>query len=194
MFKSRHRRSFSGRLIDQIWPKAGFRRAWSYRMHRLARLDGSEHRISIGFAAGAFASFTPFMGLHFLIAALIAFGIRGSVVASAVGTVVGNPLTFPLIWLSAYKVGSFVLGSGPASEAIPSAISWASLTSSSSDGLWESIAPVLLPMTVGGAVLGLAFATACYAVIFALMRKLRAGGTIRVSTCASLQRSDSSCH
>ena len=54
--------------------------------------------VAAGVAAGAFTSFTPFMGLHFLFAALFAWAIRGNLLASALGTFVGNPLTFPFIW------------------------------------------------------------------------------------------------
>jgi len=64
----------------------------------------------MGCAAGIFVSCTPFLGFHFLLAGLIAWSIRGSIIASALGTFFGNPLTFPLIWISTFKVGNWILG------------------------------------------------------------------------------------
>lgn len=56
----------------------------------------------------------PLMGLHFVLSALFAFAVRGSIIASAFGTVVGNPWTFPLIWLGTYRLGILLLGRDPA--------------------------------------------------------------------------------
>ena len=53
-------------------------------------------------------SFTPLLGLHFVLAVVFAFLIRGNFIAALIGTVVGNPLTFPLIWGLIYKVGTYL--------------------------------------------------------------------------------------
>jgi len=45
-------------------------------------------------------------------ACALAWLIRGNVLASAFGTVIGNPWTFPVIWLSTYYLGNFILGNG----------------------------------------------------------------------------------
>ncbi len=36
--------------------------------------------------------------------------MRGNFVAVVVGTLVGNPWTFPFLWVAAYEVGHFLLG------------------------------------------------------------------------------------
>jgi uncharacterized protein len=56
-----------------------------YVAHRLRRLPDPAHRISRGIFAGVFVSFTPFFGLHFLTAALIAWLLRGNILASLHG-------------------------------------------------------------------------------------------------------------
>lgn len=175
MFKSAHRRSAMQKLAASLWPRTGLQRAWSYRMKRLSRLKVSEHRVSLGFAAGAFASFTPFIGFHFIIAGLLAFFVRGNVVASAVGTVVGNPLTFPFIWLSTYQLGTALLGqtAGEADAAVSGSASLAGLAAASGGGVLQSIGPMLLPMVVGAVPLGLACAAACYAIIYVTLRQIR---------------------
>lgn len=88
-----------------LWPRKGFHRGWRYRCIRLARMDASPHRIAAGFASGAAVSVTPLLGFHALLACLLAFLTRGSILAALLGTVVGNPLTFPLFFAGTYWLG-----------------------------------------------------------------------------------------
>lgn len=92
-----------------FWPRGGWRRTARYMIKQMRRMPSSPYALSIGFSAGVFASFTPFLGFHFLLAALIAWIVRGNIVASALGTVVGNPLTFPFIWVIDYILGFYLL-------------------------------------------------------------------------------------
>jgi uncharacterized protein (DUF2062 family) len=94
----------------------GFRRAARYAGHRVARLPDSPGAIAGGLAWGAAASFTPFIGLQFLLALLGAWATRCNLVASAIGTAIGNPWTFPFIWAAIYQTGAFMLGEEPAAE------------------------------------------------------------------------------
>ena len=80
----------------------------SYYKLRLARLPGSNYAISSGFACGAMVSFTPLLGFHFILAIIFAYLIRGNFIAALIGTVVGNPVTFPFIWGLIYKIGTYV--------------------------------------------------------------------------------------
>ena len=43
------------------------------------------------------------------LATQVAYLIRGNIVAALLGTIVGNPVTFPFIWGLIYKVGAFVI-------------------------------------------------------------------------------------
>ena len=80
----------------------------SYYKLRLARLPASNYAISSGFACGAMVSFSPLLGFHFVLAVVFAYLIRGNFIAALIGTVVGNPLTFPFIWGLIYKIGTYV--------------------------------------------------------------------------------------
>ena len=80
----------------------------SYYKLRLARLPDSNYAISSGFACGAMVSFTPLLGFHFVLAIVFAYLVRVNFIAALIGTVVGNPLTFPFIWGLIYKIGTFV--------------------------------------------------------------------------------------
>lgn len=114
------------------------------------RLTASPHAIAAGVAAGTFAAFLPFLGLHILIAAGLAWIIRGNMLAAALGTaVVGNPLSFPLIWASTYAAGHVLLGAGPASAPLHLG---SRLRHMDFVALWH---PLLEPMTIGGIPMGI---------------------------------------
>jgi len=110
MFDRRIPRTLLTKLREVIWPRMGWRRALVYYWRRLQRVPGTPESIAAGFACGAAASMMPLMGLHFILAALFALALRSSIIASAFGTIVGNPWTFPFIWLGTYKLGGFFLG------------------------------------------------------------------------------------
>jgi uncharacterized protein (DUF2062 family) len=116
MFKRRNRLTYFERLKELVWPRQGWRRSTLYIAHRLGRLPGTPYRVAAGFACGAAISFTPFFGLHFLLAALLCLILRGSILASAIGTVVGNPWTFPFIGAWTYSLGSQMIGSSSSHE------------------------------------------------------------------------------
>ena len=78
-------------------------------LSKLKSIKATPYAIAAGFACGAAISFTPFVGFHLMLAAITAFIIRGSIVASAVGTIVGNPWTFAFIWPSTLYLGRWFL-------------------------------------------------------------------------------------
>jgi len=141
MFGRRHPLPIYRRIRELVWPSGGWHRASLYIAHRLRRLPGTPYRIAAGFACGAAISFTPFIGFHFVGAALLSILLRGSLLASAIGTVVGNPWTFPFIWTWIYVLGQWLLGGEVVSE-LPAVLS---LTY-----IFERPLEVLWPMTVGG--------------------------------------------
>jgi len=112
MFGRRQKQSLLHVIRGQLWPRRGFRRVGKYIVARLHRLKRSPHSIAAGFAAGAAASFTPLIGVHILLGIVVAFLTRGSMIAAAFGTAVGNPLTFPLIFAGTYWLGQRLIRLG----------------------------------------------------------------------------------
>jgi len=140
MFQRRKKLRPHHRLLDFLWPRIGFRRSLSYLSHRVGRLPGTPHAIAAGFAFGAAVSFTPFVGLHFVLAAVLAWATRTHIIASAIGTAFGNPWTFPLIWAWIYTLGTWLLGiNGSGFEERNFSLAY----------LWEHPWDVLLPMVMG---------------------------------------------
>ncbi len=76
----------------------------------MARLPDTPHGIAAGVAAGAAISFTPFLGLHILLGSLVALITRGNYIGVIIGTLVGNPWTFPFIFALNYEIGAYFLG------------------------------------------------------------------------------------
>lgn len=110
MFKRRNPRSTLASIREFFYPRSGWKRAFEYLKHRIKRLPDTPHRIALGLSIGAFVCFLPFFGLHFILAALLAYILRGNVLASLIGTFVGNPVTFPFIAALSYRFGLFLLG------------------------------------------------------------------------------------
>lgn len=140
-----------------VWPRRSFWRSAQYLTKRVLRLTATPHAIAAGVAAGVFASFTPFVGFHFIIAAIIAWAVAGNVVASAFGTAIGNPLTFPFIWGATLQVGRFIIHDphDPTDELRLGNM----LRHLDFSQLWD---PILKPMTVGSIPLGIGFALIFY--------------------------------
>lgn len=138
-----------------MWPRTGWRRSARYVLHRLHRMPGTTGAIAAGFASGAAVSFTPLNGLHFILALSLAWLLRGSIIAAAVGTAVGNPWTFPPIWLITYWVGTFLLGEGGAPGAYALDFRgvlqslWYGLRHLDVKHLADNVWPVWWPMMVG---------------------------------------------
>ncbi|UTW56668.1 DUF2062 domain-containing protein [Kordiimonas sp. SCSIO 12610] len=138
-------------MRDFLWPRSGWKRASIYIWHRIARIPDTSHSIAAGVASGMAVSFTPFLGLHFIMGFGVAWLTRGNMLASAIGTAVGNPWTFPFIFALAAKIGSAILGRDVLSD-VP-IWSWDALLSAPYDYL-ASFLPLVFPLMIGGALLG----------------------------------------
>lgn len=110
VFKRRDRRPWWKVVSDFLWPKGGWTRAFLYVKHRLRRLPDPPHRIARGIFAGIFVTFSPFFGMHFIMAAAVAWIMRGNIVAALLSTFFGNPLTFVPIGALSLNTGYFLLG------------------------------------------------------------------------------------
>ncbi len=127
MFRSRHGLRWTRRLAGWIWPRRGMVRSGRYLLLRLQRIPGSPHRLAAGFACGAALSMTPFIGLHAVGAIALSWALGGSWLTAIIGTAVGNPWTFPLIWILIYQTGA-VLVPGAAVEELSIAAVTSELT------------------------------------------------------------------
>ncbi len=157
LFRRRKPADFGERIRTALWPRRSFWRSAQYFSKRVLRLTATPHAIAAGVAAGVFASFTPFIGFHFIIAAIVAWAIAGNVLASALGTAIGNPVTFPFIWGATLQAGRFIIHDPhvPGEETAVGMM----LRHLEFSQLWD---PILKPMTVGSIPLGIGAALIFY--------------------------------
>ncbi len=113
VFKRRTPRTYVQAIVQALYPRGGWSRAVQYLGHRMRRLPDPAHKISRGIAVGVFTCFTPFFGMHFFVAAWLAWLVRGNVMAALMATFFGNPLTFPFIAAVSMELGAFLLGRPP---------------------------------------------------------------------------------
>ncbi len=97
-------------IADFLWPRGGWGRAFLYVKHRIRRLPDSPERISRGVGVGVFTTFTPFYGMHFVVAAVMARLLNGNLLAALSGTFFGNPLTYVPIGVISLQLGHWILG------------------------------------------------------------------------------------
>ncbi|MGJ8615223.1 MAG: DUF2062 domain-containing protein [Sulfitobacter sp.] len=110
IFKRRDPKPALRAIAEFLWPRGGWTRAFHYVKHRMRRLPDSPERIARGIWAGVFTTFTPFYGLHFVVAAIIARGMQANILAALMATFFGNPLTYVPIGIASLKTGHWILG------------------------------------------------------------------------------------
>ena len=142
------------KISNYVWPSMGWKRFFTYLKKRIIRLSDSPHNIALGFGIGLACSFNPYMGTHILQAALISWIFGVNIAASAIGTILGNPSTFPFFWWAALATGEALLsifGFSMPVEITHSTDFEALLAAAKDDPL-----RILLPWTLGAYVVGVA--------------------------------------
>lgn len=196
LFARRQKAPLHERILSWLWPRRGWKRAAGYVWHRVSRLSGSPHAVALGFSVGVFASFTPFMGFHFMIGFLLAYLLRGSMIASAFGTFVGNPITFPFIWILTYRSGLYLLGMDVPDEItieLPKTAWWLLFEDPNLlwKQFWNQLWPVIRPMTVGGVPWGVFAAFVFYFPIRYAVTAYQHKRRTRLAEVAQLQKTRS---
>ena len=78
---------------------------------RLLAIDDPPERTALAFSIGVFIAFSPFLGLHTIMATVLAFAFRFNKIAIYTGTFINNPFfTLVPIIIASYAIGAFVLG------------------------------------------------------------------------------------
>lgn len=141
---------------------------------RLLALDDPPERTALAFSIGVFIAFSPLLGLHTLLATLVAFVFRFNKIAVYAGTFINNPfLTLVPIIIVSYAIGAFVLGR-------PLRIPDAGvellkhphlLTGSYYRELFQNSWEIVWPFTIGGMILSVVCSLLAYPVTSSLLRR-----------------------
>ena len=152
---------------------------------RLLALDDPPERTALAFTVGIFIAFSPFLGLHTLLATLVAFLFRFNKIAIYAGTFVNNPFLtlFPIVGAS-YAVGARLLhrpmrlpGVGWRLLTDPHPLT-ASYWHQLGDHLWD----IFIPFAAGGFALSVVCSLTAYPVTLKLLRARAARKTKETTT------------
>jgi len=129
------------------------RAKWKIFYDRFISLQGTPESIARSFSVGFWIAWFPLIGTHSVMSFLGGLLFRGNLPAIYLGSWLCNPGTIPPMLLVEYKLGEWLLGGEI------SAVEFHHLTFHSMLALgWE----ILLPMLLGGAILGTLTALAGY--------------------------------
>ena len=152
-------------------------RAAKYYYLKFLRLQGDPHSLALGVAIGLFVGVTPTIPLHSALIIIIAWPMRGNILAALIAaTAISNPLTWLPQYYFSWKIGSWLL---------PGHLSWNRIQSmlclfSSDAGFKQCLSPLrqlgleaAAVMIVGGVLLAIPFACPGYILSFKFFCTLR---------------------
>ena len=173
-FKRRNKIPFVQTLRNFFWPSMGLSRTLKYYKLRLVRIDDTAYSISAGLAFGCAISFTPAFGTHLIQCMLFCWLMRVNLLASFIGTVFGNPLTFPVLWTVGGTLGVtlfHVFGLDWFLEGfyIPENL----------DSFWDLPFKFLVPIMIGGYLCAIMSYPFFYYSFVAMIRAARAARALR---------------
>jgi uncharacterized protein (DUF2062 family) len=140
-----------------------FRKKIRNWINRAKALHGDPHYIAMGMAIGFFVAITPTMPLQTIIAASLAFILKGSKAAAALATWISNPLTMPIFYYASYKAGGVLFGTS-----IPDEFTGGNITEILKLGLDAAMA-----LIGGGVVIGILPGIIAYFTTRKIISKLR---------------------
>ena len=195
MFKRRDQLSWPVRLRGAVWPRMGWGRVVSYYWHRLQRIPGTPSSVAAGFAAGMAASMTPAIGTHTVVAVGLAYALRGSLLASVIGTLVINPWTAAPVWFSTYYAGAFILGwdqygHAGVSEFLDMFVGLSQAVMQRDFGLFVTkVVPIFWPMMVGSLPISVIVGFGSYLGLEPILRRFQSRRTLKKDQRAARQES-----
>ena len=139
-------------------------------VERVKKLEGDPHYIAMGMAIGVFVGITPTMPFHTVIAVALAFILRGSKAAAAIGVWFGNPISAPFFYLGSYKIGMFIFG-----HSAPFDVKYESVLE-----LLKLGVDVTVAMVAGGIILGILPGFASYFITRKIIKTIRSRKTARL--------------
>lgn len=154
-------------------------------MHWLLSLKGSPRQIALGLGVGVLVGFSPLWGLHMVLAAALATLLGCSRAAAVAAVWLSNPLTVVPVYTLTYRVGHWFVP-GRSDSTISEMLS-AIFTQKHAAwwDLWGRMREVLrvgeellVPLTIGGLVVGVFCGTLTYVAARLALRFLgrRSGG------------------
>ncbi|ABC77112.1 DUF2062 domain-containing protein [Syntrophus aciditrophicus] len=128
-------------------------------------LKGDPESLAWGMAMGVFIGVTPTIPFHTVLIVFFGFLLKKNMTSAFLGSsLISNPVTIPLLYLSEYQIGRLILGPSGAEIRIKE-YTVASILQLG----WE----VAVPLLLGGFLLGLVFTYPAYFLSYRLLSFMR---------------------
>jgi uncharacterized protein (DUF2062 family) len=132
---------------------------------QLVSLKGDPNAIAAGLAIGIFIGVTPTIPFHTILIVLLCILLKKNITAGYLGTwLISNPLTIPFFYISQYRLGKYLLGSG-----YPRFYFRHSSLITIIEKGWD----VIVPLSVGGIIMAPIFAVPAYFIARRLILAVR---------------------
>src|SRR5215510_9120127 len=139
-------------------------------IRNLLNLDDPPERTALAFAIGTFIGFSPLLGLHTILVAVVSVVWRLNKLAVLTGSFLSNPWTIAPIVGASWAIGRFIIGSPPVE------LPQASLSALFTAEFWSLIAAQwrqLLPFAIGSTILSIVSAAISYPLMLYILRNYR---------------------
>ena len=146
-----------------MWRRWSFSRQFKLNLIRLLRLQDSPERIARGMALGLFIGMSPTFGVQMGLAFVAAVILSENKLAAIIGVWITNPLTAPFIYGLEYETGRVLLGMPHPAMHIQFNYHFLQLFG------WQ----VILPLSLGSLIFGIAAAVIGYTVTLRFVPVLR---------------------
>jgi hypothetical protein len=130
---------------------------------RTKALNGEPRYVAMGMAVGIFVSATPTIPFQTVIAVALAFIMRGSKAAAALGVWLSNPITFPVFYLASYKIGAVLFGISTSTN----------IAGHTASDLFKLGFDIFLAAMTGGIIIGIILAIGAYVFTYNIVGKIR---------------------
>ncbi len=140
------------------------KRTLRYHWLKFLRLQDDPRKLAWGMALGIFIGITPTIPFHFVSILFLAPLLRISPVTAFLGIQIMNPLTIPILYLAAFKVGHFLLHQG-APLRLPETYCFADCM----DLIWRGG----LALQLGGVIIAIPPAIAAYFLTLWIIKRYR---------------------
>ncbi|MBN1550949.1 DUF2062 domain-containing protein [bacterium] len=112
----------------------------------ITKLKGNPTHIAFSFALGIFIGFSPFYGLHTIIALIFVYFFRLNALTTVVGAWVNMPFTAPFVYALCYAVGSWMSGSISKKTYVWTELNW--------ELFWIRFGEIAWQITLGWIIIG----------------------------------------
>ncbi len=136
------------------------------RLRSILGVRDTPRRTAMAFSTGVFIGMSPLLGLHTVLALLVAWLFRLNKLAAITGVYVTNPWSIVPIYTFSTWVGTLVLGM----DRVLPEIDWNHMTVGK---LFNELSHLLLPFVIGTTLVAAVSAVLAYFVVFRALKRER---------------------